>query len=65
MEKRNIRFLYISLFIVSVGTLILAVANITKVDLPDWVTRTIGVIDLVMLLIVAYTTVKKLMVKKA
>lgn len=49
----------ISLFAVGVSTAILAGANAAGITLPDAATRILGVIDLIALPVLAFSTVKK------
>lgn len=49
----------VALIIIGAGTIILAGTNILGIGLPDIVTRIIGVIDLVAIPVLAYTTVQK------
>lgn len=49
-----------SLTAIGICTVILAGANLLSIDLPDPVTRIVGLIDLLALPILGYTTVKKL-----
>ena len=50
----------LSLIIIGICTIVLAGANLLSIDLPDFMTRIVGLIDLVALPILGYTTVKKL-----
>lgn len=49
-----------SLMAIGICTVILAGANLLGIDLPDIVTRIVGLIDLLALPVLGYTTVKKL-----
>lgn len=49
----------ISLIIIGIATFILAGSNIIGIMLPDVVVRIIGIIDLIALPFLIYTTVKK------
>lgn len=49
-----------SLVMLGIGTIILAGSNLLSIELPDFMTRSIGLIDLASLPILGYTTVKKL-----
>lgn len=55
-----------SLSLISIGicTIILAGAILLNIDLPDFITRIVGLIDLAALPILGYTTVKKWKDKK-
>ena len=59
MKKRNDLLWSISLLIIGLATIILTGLNIIGIDVPDIVVRIIGVIDLLALPVLAYTTVKK------
>lgn len=59
MKKRNNLLWSISLLVIGLATIILTGLNISGIDVPDIVVRIIGVIDLLALPVLAYTTVKK------
>lgn len=59
MKKRNDLLWSISLLIIGIATIILIGLNIIGIDVPDIVVRIIGVIDLLALPVLVYTTVKK------
>ena len=59
MKKRNDLLWSISLLVIGLTTIILTGLNIIGIDVPDIVVRIIGVIDLLALPVLAYTTVKK------
>lgn len=59
MKKKNDLMWCFSLLIISVATIILAGSNIIGIELPDIVVRIIGIVDLITLPVLAYTTVKK------
>lgn len=59
MKKKNDLMWCFSLLIISVATIILAGSNIIGIELPDIVVRIIGIVDLIALPVLAYTTVKK------
>ena len=59
MKKKNELLWSISLIMIGLATLILAGANIAGVDLPDYITRILGIIDLIALPVLVYSTVKK------
>ena len=63
MKKKNDLIWSISLMLIGVATFILAGANIVGIELPDVVIRLLGIIDLIALPFLAYSTVKK--VKKS
>lgn len=60
MEKRNNLLWSLSLLVIGIATVILADSNIIGIELPDIAVRIIGVIDLIALPVLAYTTVKKI-----
>lgn len=60
MEKRNNLLWSLSLLVIGISTVILAGSNIIGIELPDIAVRIIGVIDLIALPVLAYTTVKKI-----
>ncbi len=60
MKKRNDLLWSISLLVIGLATIILTGLNIIGIDVPDIVVRIIGVIDLLALPVLAYTTVKKI-----
>lgn len=60
MEKRNNLLWSLSLLVTGIATVILAGSNIIGIELPDIAVRIIGVIDLIALPVLAYTTVKKI-----
>lgn len=49
----------ISLFIISIVTIIWAGSNIIGITLPDILIRIMGILDMISILILAYTSVKK------
>ena len=59
MKKRNDLLWSISLLVIGLAAIILNGLNIIGIDVPDIVVRIIGVIDLLALPVLAYTTVKK------
>ena len=60
MEKRNNLLWSLSLLVIGIATVILAGSNIIGIELPDIAVRITGVIDLIALPVLAYTTVKKI-----
>ena len=60
MKNRNDLLWSISLLVIGLATIILTGLNIIGIDVPDIVVRIIGVIDLLALPVLAYTTVKKI-----
>lgn len=59
MKTKNDLIWSISLIAIAVATFILAGSNIIGLTLPDVVVRVIGIIDLIALPFLVYTTVKK------
>ena len=60
MMKTTNLFWSLSLIVIGICLIILAGANLLRFDLPDLVTRLVGLVDLAALLVLGYTTVKKL-----
>lgn len=60
MKKRNDLLWSISLLVIGLAAIILTGLNIIGIDVPDIVVRIIGVIDLLALPVLVYTTVKKI-----
>lgn len=58
MEKRYRLIWGVTLIIIGIGTLINAGSNIIGADLPDAARRIIGVIDLIALPVLVFTSVK-------
>ena len=54
----------ISLMVIGIATLFLIGANIFTMRLPDIIVRTLGIIDLVSLAVLVFSTVKKAKSKK-
>ena len=59
MKKTSDLMWSISLIVIGVATLILAGANIIGIELPDNIVRILGIVDLVALPVLAYSTIKK------
>ena len=59
MKNINV-FWSLSLLIISVCTIILAGSNIVGIELNDVLTRVLGILDLVCLPVLAFTTIKKI-----
>lgn len=60
MNSKIINIMWsISLIIIGIATIILAGANIVAIELPDIAVRVLGVIDLVSLPVLVFSTVKK------
>ena len=63
--KRKIDYAWcISLFVVGIATVILNGSNIVGIDLPNWLTRSLGIVDLVAVLVLIFTTVRKAIKKQ-
>lgn len=60
MKKKNDLIWGLSLMIIGIATIILAGSNIIGIELPDIAVRIIGIIDLIALPVLAYTTIKKI-----
>ena len=60
MKKRNDLLWSLSLLVIGIATVILAGSNIIGIALPDIAVRLTGVIDLIALPVLAYTTVKRI-----
>lgn len=60
MKKKNDLIWSFILLIIGVATVILAGSNIIEIELPDVVVRIIGIVDLIALPVLVYTTVKKI-----
>lgn len=54
----------ISLMVIGIATLFLIGANIFTMRMPDMIVRTLGIIDLVSLAVLVFSTVKKAKSKK-
>ena len=60
-NKNDLMWCFSLLIIVALAaTIILAGSNIIGIELPDIVVRIIGIVDLIALPVLAYTTVKKI-----
>lgn len=49
----------ISLVIISAATVILAGGSLMGISLPDWLVRTLGILSLVSLAVLVFTSIKK------
>ena len=54
----------ISLMVIGIATFILAAGDIVAIELPDIIVKVLGVIDLVSLPVLVFSTVKKAKSKK-
>ena len=59
MKKKNDLIWSISLMVIGIATFILAGSNIIGYKLPDIAIRVLGIVDLIALPFLAYSTVKK------
>ena len=59
MKKKNDLVWGLSLVLIGVATVILAGSNIVGIDLPDIAVRILGMVDLIALPFLVYSTVKK------
>lgn len=59
MKTKNDLIWGISLILIGIATLVIAGSNIIGLTLPDAVVRILGIIDLIALPFLVYTTVKK------
>ncbi len=59
MKKKNDLVWGISLMAIGFATFILAGSNIIGIELPDVAVRILGIVDLIALPFLAYSTVKK------
>ena len=59
MKKESEIMWSISLITIGIATIILAGTNIVGIDLPDMLVRLFGIVDLVALPILVYSTIKK------
>ena len=59
MKKKNDLVWSISLILIGLLTIILAGSNIVGIELPDAAVRILGIVDLIALPFLAYSTVKK------
>lgn len=57
---KNNRLWALSLIVIGIITVIFAVTHIAGASLPDALVRILGIIELIMVALLAYTTVKKL-----
>lgn len=57
MKKKNELLWSISLIVIGLATLILAGSNVIGIELPDIAVRILGIVDLIALPFLAYSTV--------
>ena len=61
MDSKKVNAMWsISLLIIGVATFILAGANVIGLELPDIAVRILGIIDLIALPVLGFSTVKKI-----
>ena len=60
MKKRKELLWSLSLLVIGIATVILVGSNIIGIALPDIAVRITGVLDLIALPVLAYTTVKRI-----
>ena len=60
MKKKNDLVWSISLMLIGIATFILAAANVIGIELPDVAVRMLGIVDLIALPFLAYSTLKKI-----
>ena len=60
MKKKNDLLWSLSLMVIGILTFILAGSNIVGIELPDVAVRVLGIIDLIAIPILAFSTMKKL-----
>ena len=60
MNKKNDLIWSISLMVIGIATFIIAGSNVIGIELPDIIVRILGIVDLIALPFLAYSTVKKL-----
>ena len=59
MKKKNDYVWSISLMVIGLATFILAGSNVVGIELPDVVVWILGIVDLIALPFLVYSTVKK------
>lgn len=59
MKKKNDLIWSISLIVIGIATFIMAGSNVIGFKLPDILVRVLGIVDLIALPFLAYSTVKK------
>ena len=58
--KRKIDYAWsISLIVVGIATVIICGSNLVGIDLPDWLTRSLGIIELAAVFVLIFTTIRK------
>lgn len=60
MKKKNDLLWSLSLFVIGIATIVLAGSNLIGINLPSIAVRILGIIDLIALPVLAFSTVKKM-----
>ncbi len=64
MKSKMDRAWSISLIVVGIATVIICGSNVVGIDLPDWLTRFLGLTDLAAVFFLIFTTIRKTMKKR-
>lgn len=65
MSEKTVNILWsIALVLIGIATIILSVNNIFALSMPDVIVRICGVVDLISLPVLVFTTIKKAKSKK-
>ena len=59
MKKKNDLLWSLSLFVIGIATIVLAGSNLIGINLPSIAVRILGIIDLIALPVLAFSTVQK------
>ncbi len=60
MKKKNDLLWSLSLFVIGIATIVLAGSNLIGINLPSIAVRILGIIDLIALPVLAFSTVQKM-----
>ena len=60
MKKKNDLLWSLSLFVIGITTIVLAGSNLIGINLPGIAVRILGIIDLIALPVLAFSTVQKM-----
>lgn len=60
MKKQNDLLWSLSLFVIGIATIVLAGSNLIGINLPGIAVRILGIIDLIALPVLAFSTVQKI-----
>lgn len=60
MKKKNDLLWSLSLFVIGIATIVLAGSNLIGINLPGIAVRILGIIDLIALPVLAFSTVQKM-----